>query len=92
LETKNAIDPAKYLAIGYGLYSPIADNNTVAGRSKNRRVEIYISRKGHPISYTNIIQNKINENTKESTNSDKNNSDTSKNDENINYKKSMVLN
>ena len=60
LENKDVIDPAKYLAIGYGLYSPIADNSTAEGRAKNRRVEIYISRKGHPISYTRIIQETIN--------------------------------
>jgi chemotaxis protein MotB len=60
LENKDVIDPAKYLAIGYGLYSPIADNSTSEGRAKNRRVEIYISRKGHPISYTKIIQDTIN--------------------------------
>jgi chemotaxis protein MotB len=60
LEDKDVIDPAKYLAIGYGLYSPIADNSTPEGRAKNRRVEIYISRKGYPISYTKIIQDTIN--------------------------------
>ncbi|NLJ57619.1 MAG: flagellar motor protein MotB [Tissierellia bacterium] len=60
LEDKAVIDPAKYLAIGYGMHSPIADNSTSEGRSKNRRVEIYISRKGHPISYTKIIQDTIN--------------------------------
>ena len=48
LENKDVIDPAKYLAIGYGLYSPIADNSTPEGRAKNRRVEIYISRKDTP--------------------------------------------
>lgn len=67
LEDKNVIDPAKYLAIGYGLYSPIASNDTPEGRAKNRRVEIYISRKGHPLSYTKIIQETIN---KENENSD----------------------
>lgn len=60
LEEKEVINPAKYLAIGYGLYSPIADNSTAEGRAKNRRVEIYISRKGYPISYTKIIQEVIN--------------------------------
>jgi chemotaxis protein MotB len=60
LENKDVIDPAKYLAIGYGLYSPIADNSTPEGRAKNRRVEIYISRKGHPISYTKKIRDVIN--------------------------------
>ncbi|MGD9568623.1 MAG: flagellar motor protein MotB [Sedimentibacter sp.] len=67
LEDKNVIDPAKYLAIGYGLYSPIADNSTQEGRAKNRRVEIYISRKGYPISYTKKIQETIN---KEDSNAD----------------------
>lgn len=60
LDDKKVIDPAKYLAIGYGLYSPIADNSTPEGRAKNRRVEIYISRKGYPISYTKKIQETIN--------------------------------
>lgn len=60
LEDKNVIDPSKYLAIGYGLYSPIADNSTPEGRAKNRRVEIYISRQGYPISYTKIIQDALN--------------------------------
>lgn len=62
LDDKHVIDSAKYLAIGYGLYSPIADNSTPEGRAKNRRVEIYISRKGYPISYTKIIQDAINKN------------------------------
>ncbi len=60
LENKNVISPAKYLSIGYGLYSPIADNSTADGRARNRRVEIYISRKGYPISYTKKIQETIN--------------------------------
>ena len=60
LDDKKVIDPAKYLAIGYGLYSPIADNSTPEGRAKNRRVEIFISRKGYPISYTKKIQETIN--------------------------------
>lgn len=60
LEGKNVIDPANYLSIGYGLYSPIADNSTPEGRAKNRRVEIYISRKGYPLSYTEKIKNTIN--------------------------------
>lgn len=62
LDKKDVIDPAKYLAIGYGLYSPIASNSTTEGRAMNRRVEIYISRKGYPISYTKKIQETINKN------------------------------
>jgi chemotaxis protein MotB len=67
LENKNVINPAKYLSIGYGLYSPIANNTTPEGRAKNRRVEIYISREGYPISYTKKIQETINKD-KESNN------------------------
>jgi len=77
LEAKKVINPAKYLAIGYGLYSPIADNSTSEGRAKNRRVEIYISRKGHPVSYTNIINKTINnEESKNNNNTTENNSNS----------------
>ena len=81
LESKNAIDSAKYLAIGYGLYSPIADNSTPEGRAKNRRVEIYISRAGYPLSYTKKIQETINKDNK----SDSNN-------ETIDYQKNTYIN
>lgn len=36
------ISPEKISAVGYGEYRPVADNNTVEGRSKNRRVDIVI--------------------------------------------------
>lgn len=36
-------DPAKLLAVGYGMYRPIAPNDTEENRAKNRRVEILIS-------------------------------------------------
>ncbi|MDR2802974.1 MAG: OmpA family protein [Treponema sp.] len=35
-------DPGRIIARGYGSKNPIADNNTEAGRRKNRRVEIII--------------------------------------------------
>lgn len=38
------IPPQKVTAEGYGEYHPIGDNSTEAGRSKNRRVEIVITR------------------------------------------------
>lgn len=77
LEDKNVISPAKYLSIGYGLYSPIADNSTSEGRAKNRRVEIYISRAGYPISYTKRIHETINNNEN--------------NEDNIDYQKNIYL-
>ena len=37
------IDPARLVAVGYGEYQPRATNDTVEGRSLNRRVELLIS-------------------------------------------------
>lgn len=96
LDAKRVIDPAMYLAIGYGLYSPIADNNTAEGRAKNRRVEIYISRKGYPVSYTRIIDKTIND-EKKSVDSSNNIETNGSNDEsfenmnNIEYKRNKVV-
>jgi chemotaxis protein MotB len=36
------ISPAKVVAVGYGEYKPIADNDTEEGRKKNRRIDIII--------------------------------------------------
>lgn len=36
------VSPRRMVAAGYGKYHPIASNKTVAGRSKNRRVDIVI--------------------------------------------------
>jgi chemotaxis protein MotB len=41
VEVKN-LNPNNFSASGYGEYRPIADNNTEAGRRKNRRVDIVI--------------------------------------------------
>ncbi|MGG1632942.1 flagellar motor protein MotB [Paenibacillus sp. FSL K6-3182] len=41
LENKQ-LKPERFSAIGYGEYRPVADNETVAGKSKNRRVEVSI--------------------------------------------------
>lgn len=41
LENKN-LDPRRFSAIGYGEYHPVADNSTVEGKAKNRRVEVSI--------------------------------------------------
>ncbi|MBX2837262.1 MAG: OmpA family protein [Gammaproteobacteria bacterium] len=38
--TAQGVNPDQVLATGYGASKPIADNNTEAGRAKNRRIEI----------------------------------------------------
>ena len=42
LVQKHGLDPARLSAVGYGDEHPIASNDTVAGRQKNRRVEIIV--------------------------------------------------
>ena len=37
---QNSVDESRIVATGYGESKPIEDNKTVAGRSKNRRVEM----------------------------------------------------
>ncbi len=40
------VPPARLLAAGYGEYRPVADNATVEGRERNRRVELFLEMKG----------------------------------------------
>jgi len=37
-------EPAKLMAVGYGLYRPVAPNDSEANRAKNRRVEILVAK------------------------------------------------
>jgi len=43
LEENYIKNPAKLMAVGYGLYKPIAPNDTEENRAKNRRVEILVA-------------------------------------------------
>jgi chemotaxis protein MotB len=42
LTEKAGVDPRRVGAVGYGEYRPIADNSTVEGRARNRRIAITI--------------------------------------------------
>jgi len=44
LAANNGLNPARFSAVGYSEYRPIADNKTEAGKAQNRRVEIFIAR------------------------------------------------
>ncbi|MGI6160409.1 MAG: OmpA/MotB family protein [Christensenellales bacterium] len=42
----SGFDPAKFLVMGYGEYRPIADNDTEAGKARNRRVDFVFESAG----------------------------------------------
>ncbi|GBG55573.1 flagellar motor protein MotB [Sporomusaceae bacterium FL31] len=42
--SQDKLQPERFSAIGYGEYRPVAGNDSVDGRAKNRRVEVLISR------------------------------------------------
>ncbi|WP_456427662.1 OmpA/MotB family protein [Rhodocaloribacter sp.] len=56
LEQSSALDPARYSAVGYGEYQPLASNETPAGRAKNRRVAILFRWKSWQKNSTNNRQ------------------------------------
>lgn len=44
--TKDGLEPTRTTVMGYGEYQPIAPNDTTEHKQQNRRVEIYLVRKG----------------------------------------------
>jgi len=44
--TQAQVPPARLAVMGYGEYQPIASNDTPEGRAKNRRVEIFLVKRG----------------------------------------------
>ncbi|WP_214828481.1 flagellar motor protein MotB [Exiguobacterium algae] len=60
LLTNDALNPAQFTLASYGEYKPIATNDTEAGRSKNRRVEVLIKplvdlTEGEPQMFETIV-------------------------------------
>lgn len=43
---EEGLDPDRLVAVGYGEFQPVADNGTVEGRARNRRVVLMISKTG----------------------------------------------
>ena len=50
LSAISGIDEGKFSALGYGEFRPIASNESAEGRSKNRRVEIFIDADITPVN------------------------------------------
>ena len=50
LSAVSGVDEGKFSALGYGEFRPIVSNETPEGRSKNRRVEIFIDADISPIN------------------------------------------
>nr|WP_319488403.1 flagellar motor protein MotB [uncultured Caproiciproducens sp.] len=72
IQMKNIINPAKMVSEGYGEYRPIVPHDgTEATRSKNRRVEIYISKAGKVSSVLDQVYKDINSANSKSTASSK---------------------
>ncbi len=46
MQGDDALDPGQYKTVGFGEFRPVASNTTVAGRARNRRVEILFSHAG----------------------------------------------
>ena len=46
LMQESALDPEMYKTVGFGEFRPVATNETVSGRARNRRVEILFSHAG----------------------------------------------
>lgn len=42
LSEKAGVDPRRMAAVGYGEFHPLADNSTVEGRAKNRRIALVV--------------------------------------------------
>ncbi len=43
LQDQGKVDPERLFAVGGSLYHPVASNDTLEGRSQNRRVEIVLT-------------------------------------------------
>ena len=50
LVNKHHFDPERLVAVGYGEFRPVASNDTVSGRARNRRVDIVVLNSSTPDS------------------------------------------
>ncbi|MGI5901910.1 MAG: flagellar motor protein MotB [Desulfitobacteriia bacterium] len=57
---EGGLNPERFTIQGFGEYSPVADNSTEEGRAKNRRVEIFLSRKHLPENDIDFSENEDN--------------------------------
>ncbi|WP_340103521.1 OmpA/MotB family protein [Rhodohalobacter sp. 8-1] len=46
IQDRSGLEPERYKASSFGEYRPIAENTTLEGKRRNRRVEIYVKYKG----------------------------------------------
>ncbi|MDT3719794.1 flagellar motor protein MotD [Pseudomonas oryzihabitans] len=53
----NGIAPQRLAVVGYGAYQPVVDNNSEAGRARNRRVVLLISRNLNLFRPQSTLQN-----------------------------------
>lgn len=59
IQSKNIIDPAKLVSVGYGQHRPLNDNSTEKLRMENRRVEILIAKNSESDKLLNEIYDSI---------------------------------
>lgn len=53
---KKNIEPERMAAIGYGEFRPIADNSTIEGRNRNRRIVVVVLSGGDPRDFVEIVK------------------------------------
>lgn len=55
LVTRHGFDPKSLSAAGYGEFRPVADNSTIEGKQKNRRVDIVVLNDKNSLEEPNVL-------------------------------------